>query len=179
MDTREVATVLRRRRDDLAAELGVITIVERDPDASVSFGKRVGDGTTEAVERLNRVGTARELDAMLRDVDRALAKLEDGTYGICDRCGKLDPGGTPRGAPLVGPVRRVRRASVLSVRRMARVTIERAVKELAARAPGAGVFLDLDGTLAPIVPRPELARLLPELRASSLDGSRSDSRSSR
>jgi DnaK suppressor protein len=91
VDTRAIATVLRRRRDDLAAELGVMTTVERDPDASVSFGKRIGDGTTEAVERLNRVGTARELDAMLRDVDRALRKVEEGTYGICDRCGSLIP----------------------------------------------------------------------------------------
>jgi DnaK suppressor protein len=91
MDTREVAEELRVRRDQLMAELGVVTTVERDPDASVSFGKRVGDGTTEAVERLNRVGTARELDAMLRDVDRALQKIEEGTYGICDRCGKLIP----------------------------------------------------------------------------------------
>ncbi len=91
MDTREVAEELRVRRDQLMAELGVVTTVERDPDASVSFGKRVGDGTTEAVERLNRVGTARELDAMLRDVDRALEKIEEGTYGICDRCGKLIP----------------------------------------------------------------------------------------
>jgi len=85
------AEELRVRREQLLAELGVVTTVERDPDASVSFGKRVGDGTTEAVERLNRVGTARELDAMLRDVDRALQKLEEGTYGICDRCGKLIP----------------------------------------------------------------------------------------
>ena len=91
MDTREIAEELRVRRDQLMVELGVVTTVERDPDASVSFGKRVGDGTTEAVERLNRVGTARELDAMLRDVDRALQKIEDGTYGICDRCGKLIP----------------------------------------------------------------------------------------
>jgi DnaK suppressor protein len=91
VDTGEVATMLRQRREDLAAELGVMTTVERDPDASVSFGKRVGDGTTEAVERLNRVGTARELEAMLRDVERALRKLEEGTYGICDRCGKLIP----------------------------------------------------------------------------------------
>lgn len=91
MDTGEVATMLRQRREDLAAELGVMTTVERDPDASVSFGKRVGDGTTEAVERLNRVGTARELEAMLRDVERALRKLEEGTFGICDRCGKLIP----------------------------------------------------------------------------------------
>jgi DnaK suppressor protein len=91
MDTREVAEELRERRAQLMAELGVVTTVERDPDASVSFGKRVGDGTTAAVDRLNQVGTARELDAMLRDVDRALQKLEDGTYGICDRCGKLIP----------------------------------------------------------------------------------------
>jgi DnaK suppressor protein len=91
MDTREVAEELRERRAQLMTELGVVTTVERDPDASVSFGKRVGDGTTAAVERLNQVGTARELDAMLRDVDRALQKLEDGTYGICDRCGKLIP----------------------------------------------------------------------------------------
>jgi trehalose 6-phosphate phosphatase len=47
---------------------------------------------------------------------------------------------------------------------MARVAIDRVVKELAARAPRAGVFLDLDGTLAPIVARPELTRLLPEVR---------------
>ena len=68
-----------------------MTAVERDPHASVSFGKRIGEGTTEAVERLNRVGTARELGAMLEDVERALQKLDEGTYGICDRCGHLIP----------------------------------------------------------------------------------------
>lgn len=86
MEPRAVAEILRARRDGLVTELGVVTTVERDPHASVSFGKRVGDGTTEAVDRLNRVGTARELEAMLADVDRALVKLEDGTYGLCDRC---------------------------------------------------------------------------------------------
>jgi DnaK suppressor protein len=91
MDTRRIAEDLRARRDELASEIGVVTTVERDPDASVSFGKRIGEGTTEAVDRLSRVGTARELEAMLRDVDRALAKVEEGTYGNCDRCGKLIP----------------------------------------------------------------------------------------
>jgi trehalose 6-phosphate phosphatase len=36
---------------------------------------------------------------------------------------------------------------------------------IAAHAPSAGVFLDLDGTLAPIVPRPELSKVLPEIPA--------------
>jgi len=91
MDLAGVADELRTRRDELASELDEMTAVERDPHASVSFGKRIGEGTTEAVERLNRVGTARELGAMLEDVDRALQKLEEGTYGICDRCGRLIP----------------------------------------------------------------------------------------
>jgi DnaK suppressor protein len=91
MDHPRVADELRSRRDELTTELGEMTAVERDPHASVSFGKRIGEGTTEAVERLNRVGTARELGAMLEDVDRALRKLDEGTYGICDRCGRLIP----------------------------------------------------------------------------------------
>jgi DnaK suppressor protein len=91
VDIRRITEELEVRREELTSALGAVTTVERDPDASVSFGKRVGDGTTEAVERLNRVGTARELEAMLRDVERALEKAEEGTYGICDRCGRLIP----------------------------------------------------------------------------------------
>lgn len=44
------------------------------------------------------------------------------------------------------------------------MAIDRVVLELAARVPRAGVLLDLDGTLAPIVARPELVRILPEIR---------------
>jgi DnaK suppressor protein len=78
---------LSARLTSLDAELGALTAVPRDPASSVSFGKRIGDGTTEAVERLTRVGTAEQLAAMRADVARALAKLDDGTYGLCDRCG--------------------------------------------------------------------------------------------
>ena len=79
---------LEARRDELRAALAGIKHVPVDPVAPVSFGKRIGDGTTEAIDRLTKVGTARELEASLTDVERALEKLDDGTYGRCDTCGE-------------------------------------------------------------------------------------------
>lgn len=87
MDEARVRAELARKREEIGSELATITAVPRDPAAAVSFGKRVGDGTTEAVERLNKVAAADGLAATLREVDRALAKLSDGSYGTCDRCG--------------------------------------------------------------------------------------------
>ena len=55
--------------------------------AAQGFGKRIGDGTTEAVGRLTEIGVGRSLESTLARTERALAKLDAGTYGICDACG--------------------------------------------------------------------------------------------
>src|SRR6476660_8701693 len=52
------------------------------------FGKRIGDGTVEAISRLTEIGVGTSLEAGLERTERALAKLDEGTYGICDVCGK-------------------------------------------------------------------------------------------
>jgi DnaK suppressor protein len=90
----EVRAVLERARDELRAELETLTAAPRDPMAAVSFGKRVGEGTSQAVERITQVDAAKKLDAKLGDVERALEKLDEGTYGSCDVCG--DPIGEER-----------------------------------------------------------------------------------
>lgn len=87
VDLNVVRETLGAEREALQAGLGRLTAVPTDPVGAVSFGKRVGEGTTQAVERIAQVDAARNLDAKLRDVERALAKLEDGSYGVCDRCG--------------------------------------------------------------------------------------------
>lgn len=81
-----VSDHLRARRAQLSAELERLTEPPVE-GAAVGFGKRVGDGTAEAVERLATTATARSLSASIMDIDRALEKLEEGTYGTCDRCG--------------------------------------------------------------------------------------------
>jgi DnaK suppressor protein len=83
-DVEQIRPVLEAERDTLRAEIDEITATPRDPMASVSFGKRVGEGTSQAVERITQVDAAKHLDAKLRDVERALQKLDDGTYGVCD-----------------------------------------------------------------------------------------------
>jgi DnaK suppressor protein len=90
-DTAELRATLQERLAGLDADLGRLTAIPRDPMSAVSFGKRIGDGTTEAVERLATVGAAEKLSAMRADVVRALEKLEEGTYGLCDRCGLTIP----------------------------------------------------------------------------------------
>ena len=80
--------VLEDRRRELEGELEALTHVLRDPTATVSFGKRVGEGTAEAVEWIHTTSAARALASMLDDVRRALAKLAEGSYGTCDACGQ-------------------------------------------------------------------------------------------
>lgn len=78
---------LNNRRADLQAELDRLTEPPEE-GASVGFGKRIGDGTTEAVERLATTATARSIAASIKDIDSALVKVDDGTYGMCDSCGE-------------------------------------------------------------------------------------------
>jgi DnaK suppressor protein len=52
------------------------------------FGKRIGDGTTEAISRLTEIGVGQSLESILARTEHALSKLDAGTYGICDVCGQ-------------------------------------------------------------------------------------------
>jgi DnaK suppressor protein len=90
MDLAELADRLRTRRAAVASEFDRMT-APPEPGATVGFGKRIGDGTTEAVERITSTATARSLAASLADIDRALMKLDDGSYGRCDDCGEEIP----------------------------------------------------------------------------------------
>lgn len=52
------------------------------------FGKREEEAT-ETAEWEKRLAVERRLRGLLADIEHALAKIEKGTYGRCDNCGKL------------------------------------------------------------------------------------------
>jgi DnaK suppressor protein len=91
VDKRVAHELLESRRRELGDELRRLTAPPRDPLAAVSFGKRVGDGTTEAVERISTTAVAQRLSAMASQIDRALEKLDAGVFGTCENCGALIP----------------------------------------------------------------------------------------
>ena len=85
----DIGSIERRLRERRAGLHARLADLKRAPErgSGISFGKRVGDGTTEAVSRLNAVGVADSLNASLERIERALTKIAEGTYGMCDACG--------------------------------------------------------------------------------------------
>ncbi len=86
MTNEELGAVLAAKQAELEGQLGVLATPPDDP-GGISFGKRVGDGTSIAVERLTLVAAHGRLGFMLADVLRAQEKIAEGSYGRCDRCG--------------------------------------------------------------------------------------------
>ena len=84
----------RRRLEEIRDELRErVDALSEPPElgASQGFGKRIGDGTTEAIRRLTDIGVGASFEERLDRVERALEKLDEGTYGTCDACGKSIP----------------------------------------------------------------------------------------
>ena len=83
----EVRRELEQRRDETRAR---IEHLAKRPERGTAqgFGKRIGDGTVEAISRLTEIGVGTTLEAQLERTERALAKLDEGTYGCCDSCGQ-------------------------------------------------------------------------------------------
>jgi DnaK suppressor protein len=106
--------LLEQRRRELADELERLTAPRPDATASVSFGKRVGEGTTEAVERISSTAVASRLSAMAREIDHALRRLAEGSYGSCEACGRPIPNerleAVPWASTCVSCSRKARRA---------------------------------------------------------------------
>jgi DnaK suppressor protein len=86
-----VRSVLEEKRAYL---LGRIAQFSDPADSSnLNFGKRIGEGTTYAIERMTGAYQARTLYETVKEIDRAVARLDEGSYGRCTGCGEVIPAG--------------------------------------------------------------------------------------
>ena len=86
MDEQEALAALQAKRREIEADRSSLSKPQADA-GSISFGKRVGDGTAIAVERMSAVTVHGMLGATLEQIDRALEKIAEGTRQTCDVCG--------------------------------------------------------------------------------------------
>ncbi len=63
---------------------------ERDP-GDVQFDEESGQGDTMNVERERDLALSAQALQQVVEIDAALAKLDKGTYGLCERCGQPIP----------------------------------------------------------------------------------------
>ena len=66
--------------------------VEREPMGDPSAGGHIADAGSEMFERSRDLSIVQDLDAQLADIEHAISRLANGTYGTCEACGRpIDP----------------------------------------------------------------------------------------
>jgi DnaK suppressor protein len=78
-----------RQAESLKAEADALA-EEMEP-GDVQFDEESGEGGTLNVERERDLALSAQARAAVEEIDRALAKIEVGTYGVCERCGQPIP----------------------------------------------------------------------------------------
>ena len=80
---------LKEDREKLVRQLAELGANEAgDLTGDVDYGDGFADAAAATAERSEVLGIVENLTRLLADVDQALAKVEDGTYGLCKDCGK-------------------------------------------------------------------------------------------
>jgi len=78
-----VRASLEHERERLAQQIESL-----DPAAGTAVDDNFADSGQVAAEMGENQALAAQLRTELEDVERALARLDDGTYGTCEECGQ-------------------------------------------------------------------------------------------
>ena len=84
--TADAQAQLEAERDSLRAQLAELGFA--DGGSGLEYDGNFADSSQVTAERGEAEALAHTLQDTLSDVERALAKIADGTYGTCENCGK-------------------------------------------------------------------------------------------
>ena len=82
----ELCTALEEQRDNLRREILDLGGDPDSDDAAIDVEHGFADSAHSTAERARVLSVMKALRANLRWVERALTKMELGTYGVCERC---------------------------------------------------------------------------------------------
>jgi RNA polymerase-binding transcription factor DksA len=91
-DARDRLTEERERLQHVRSGFDAEHLHDESEDESTSelshLAQHSADVATETFEREKDFSILEQVEAELADVDRALRRLDDGTYGTCEACGQ-------------------------------------------------------------------------------------------
>ncbi len=92
-ETQELKAQLLAERKDLEAQYKELEessfgANQSELTGEMGFDEEYADAGTATFERERDLSLVNNLRDLMERIDKALGKIEDGTYGLCDRCGK-------------------------------------------------------------------------------------------
>ena len=89
----ELRTRLESERGELADQLTTIedqafAATQSDISGDVGVDDESADAGTATFEREKELSIEQNVRDLIQKIDRALKRIDDGTYGICEACGK-------------------------------------------------------------------------------------------
>lgn len=88
VDRAKAEATLHAERARLVHQLGELGADESgELTGEVDFGDAFADAGSATAERTETLGIVDALKRQVDDIDAALARIEDGTYGVCSKCG--------------------------------------------------------------------------------------------
>ena len=69
-------------------EASTFAMNQSDLTGETGFDEEYADAGTNTFERERDLSLVNNVVDLMERIDKALAKIEDGTYGLCERCGK-------------------------------------------------------------------------------------------
>lgn len=81
----EFMRALKKEKARLQVELKKQQIASQDHPTT---GNHMADDATDVAEQAKTLALRTHLEGMLKEVERALGRIERGTYGMCEKCGK-------------------------------------------------------------------------------------------
>jgi len=89
----ELRTRLESERGELADQLTTIedqafAATQSDISGDVGVDDESADAGTATFEREKELSIEQNVRDLIQKIDRALRRIDDGTYGICEACGK-------------------------------------------------------------------------------------------
>jgi DnaK suppressor protein len=89
----ELREALLKERTGLQAQLdeleaSTFSANQSEMTGEVGFDEEYADAGTNTFEREKDLSLVNNIHDLMDRIDKALGKMEDGTYGLCDRCGK-------------------------------------------------------------------------------------------